>query len=242
MTIKRNTFAGITSGTNITAASQTGGASGDQFDTWTITGTGVTAQVNTSADLADQADRGLIINPNGQANMEASGAWTHAALNVTYHEIYYRTNSAVPNTSTRIAIGFSGATRVWEAREMTTGHFQVVDWTSGNSIIQTTNAMARSTIYRLEWKVALTDLASDLKVFIGDQTTGEMAVSRFGFGITGANLTWNSTKYGLIGGTTAPNWSPNMAAFGWSDTALLGPYVSAAQAPVTYGRHITIGG
>ena len=41
MTTLRNSFEGITSGTNVTAASQTGGTSGNQFDLVTVTGTAV---------------------------------------------------------------------------------------------------------------------------------------------------------------------------------------------------------
>lgn len=222
MASKANSFMGVSSGTAITTTGQTGGASGDAFDAVNLTGTGVAVTADVAADLTAAYDRGIICNLNTQANATAALSWNITAASVTYHRMYYRTPTANPNTNIRLALGLNGTTRVWELRHTTAGTIALIDFTSGNTLIQCT-ALGTSTIYRLEWKAALTDTASDLQVYVGENTSGALGVSRFGQGITSAFTTWNVIRMGAISGSTAYTGSATqLAAVGYSDTGFLG--------------------
>jgi hypothetical protein len=222
MTAKANSFKGIASGTAITAVAQTGGTSGDQFDTLTLTGTGVGITVDTAADLTAAYDRGAIFNINSQASATAALSWTIPAVSTSYQRVYFKTGSANPNSSLRIVVGLFGTTRVWELRWLTTGNIALVDFTSGNTIMQSA-ALALNTIYRIEFKVALTEANCDIQVYAAEATTGALTVSRFGNNITGVNTTWNSVRFGAMSGSTAYTGSAiQLAAPAYSDVGFIG--------------------
>lgn len=231
MASKANSFIGITSGTAITNVSQTGGSSGDQFDTLTLTGTGVGITADVAADLTAAYDRGIICNLNTQTNATAALSWNITAANVTYHRMYYRSPTTTPNTNLRLALGLNGTTRVWELRHITSGAIALIDFNAGTTLMQTT-ALGTSTIYRIEWKAALTDTASDIQVYVGENTTGALGVTRFGNGITSAFTTWNSVRMGAISSSTAYTGSATqIAGVGYSDTGFMGPVPLAPVVP-----------
>jgi hypothetical protein len=219
-----NSFMGIASGTGVTSGNS-GGTSGDAFTGVDITASGGTATVDTAADITDAYDRGVFFNPNGQANSSVNVYWDVTAISTSYHRMYFYSPATAPNAISRLAIGSTagGAARVWELRLLTDRRVALVDATSGNTILQTTSPLAASTIYRIEWKVALTEAACDMKVHVGEDTTTPMTLTRFGNNITGSNLSWVRVRYGITTGSTAYNQPVQLAAVGFSDTNWIGP-------------------
>lgn len=223
MAIKTNSFVGISSGTGVTTGNS-GGASGTAFDAVTLVGSGVSVTANTSADLTAAYDRGMIANSNGQTTSEAMVQWNHTATSTTYHRMYFRTPASAAVGGPRLVRGYSSTTVRWDMRYTTTGVIGIYN-NAGSVMVNTnvsTGVLAANTIYRIEWKM---DLDADniiLNVYLGDALTSPLPVT-----VTSATAniagTWDNTRYGVAVGGTTTTLTPNLAALGWSDTALIGP-------------------
>lgn len=237
MTVKRNSFMGISSGTGITSASQTGGASGDQFDGLSL-GAGCSLSVNTSADVTVAYDRGLICETAGQASVEAMPYWSIPATTSDWGRFYFRSHTANPASQVRLFRAFSGSTQRFEFRYHTDSTLVVVEYVSGSFLIQST-ALAFNTEYRVEWHADLDADGWTLGVYPGEATTGALGTTTFPAtpNIAGS---WDQVRFGQAHGGTPVTWDVNMGAVAWSNEGPIGPAVAGAYTPFTVRGQVNL--
>ena len=207
---KRNSFVGIASGSIITTGNS-GGASGDAFDA--VTGSVVT---NTSADLTEAYDRGMVASLSASQNSYVS--WSHADYAANGYIRCYVRRSVTPGVTQRVARGYSGATNIWEIRWQADGQIILANTVSGEWIQSVAGATALNTIYRVEAHLATT--YGELHVYAGESVTAMTVTNQPGVPAAG---TWDSTRFGLMT-TSNQTMSVEVAAVaaatsGWIGTA-----------------------
>ena len=221
MTVKRNSFAGIASGTAVTPANS-GGTSGTAFDA-VVLGVGASVVVNTSADLTDTYDRGIVSTVGG-GNRESMCQWNHPATNTTYLRFYYRTPAALPAVHVRLARGYSGTTMRWEVRHTSAGTIALVEYVSGGFLAAVETALAVNTVYRIELKIGLTYADCEMRVYLGESNTPALPGVTYPAAQAVAG-TWDNTRIGHASGSTAAAYPLEFAALAWSDEGWIGPAV-----------------
>ncbi|WP_030483277.1 hypothetical protein [Nocardioides aequoreus] len=216
MTTKQNTFEGLTSGAAITPANS-GGASGDAFDT--VTGT-VVAQ--SSAALA--SGRGL--SAAIASAMLSAVAWTVSGA-TQYVRIYFKTDTGSTTHNKRMVInGTPGSTSLgWDLRQIvSTERVGIATRNTTRFELGPTGVasgtLARDTWYRLEARI-VAGSSGTIEARLYDLAGTLLSQSSW----TGQVDAVTSMQYGVANGTNTTS-AIALDNLGWSDTDWLGPYVA----------------
>lgn len=202
----RNSFMGIPSGTAVTTGNS-GGVSGTAFDV--VSGSCV---VNTSADLTDAYDRGVVVSLS--ASTASYMAWTVPDSVDSYGRLYLRV-AALPSATVRLARGYSGGTIRWELRLSTAGKLMLTN-EAGQTMVESTGSLAAGTIYRVEWRPSST--SPQLRYNVGG-VAGSLATTSYGN--TVSTGTWTQVRIGQMV-SSAQTYSLDMAALGVAPDGWIG--------------------
>lgn len=214
MTLRSNTLEGGTNGTTLTQAvgGNTGGASGDYFDTIVIGGTSLTFD-NTFGGLAMK-----VVNATPVATY---AAWSTqlGTLPAAYYGRAYFATGAFPPTISTILRPYNGATAVMKFRLDTTGKLRLsdsagtTDWALGTSVLPT------NTLVRLEWFLDHTNTQAILRYYSDPTSTGTptetldsgtgktfgaASTTEFRFGMSDAYTAWYDNVQADSGGWPGP--------------------------------------
>lgn len=209
-----NGFTGIANLAAVTTGNS-GGVSGSPFDA--VFGSMIGS---TAANLTTAYDRGV------SAALSASSAsyvsWNVGTTTTGYFRMYVRFNS-MPPVTVRPLRAIQGGLVKWELRISTTGQI-ITGRQDGGSLQQSAvGAITTGVTYRFEMGVNGTD--SDLRAYIGEDTTSPIAMTTLSPYDSGA---WNLVRLGIFT-SSAQTYALDEAGFAYSPETWIGPAAGTAQ-------------
>jgi hypothetical protein len=236
-----NSCEGITAGTSVTAGSQTGGASGDAFDSVT------TGTATLTADATHPAHgTGVGYDITQPATLSVCYlAWTTSlgtlSTNQTLYGRVYMYIPTIPTTSTRV-VQFLNGTTTLGSLSIASGA-NSIQWRNNadSSVGVVGTAMPTNSLIRMEFQVTglgggTTALGGTANWYTGDNATTANTPSTLS-GAAGGTLAPNAVRYGCASASGAVSSSLWIDGMNINDIGLPGPETVAPPLALAYQPH-----